>query len=120
MKYTIDDKQNMSSNKNDKYGGKSNDWFLHAAQIHDNKHHNKKCNEDKFVFVISYWQKTENGIAAGNQRNGNRQHIVYDQGTAWYYTGAATYSICWYNVSPTAIREIFNDARIGISNDKNS
>ena len=44
----------MSYYKNNKYRGEGYDRFLHAAQIHNNKHQNKKCNKDEFVFLISY------------------------------------------------------------------
>ena len=72
----------MGYNKNHKDGGQRYDRFLHAAQIHYYKHQNKKCNENEFIFLISYRQKAEYGIATGNNRNCNCQHIIDDQSAA--------------------------------------
>ena len=109
---TITDEENMGDNEDDKYRRESGNRFFDASQIENDKAHNQKNHKEQLVLLKCYGQKAEKGIAAGDERHGNGQHIIYEKRAAGNNTCVFIDRMSGNDITAAAMREVFYDAAI--------
>src|SRR5450759_1237154 len=108
----------MGDQKYDEYGREKSNGLLHTAELHQNEKDNQTHDKRHLVMQKGGGEETEDGIPAGGKRNSNGQDIVHQQGRPGNNACLAADGMGGNHVPATTMGKVFNDAGIGIGNNK--
>ncbi len=115
---SVDQHQNMAGDeghedrRHDRYG------FLDAADVEDDQDHRQGAGYRDLVMMETLGDVTEDGIAAGGDRDGDGHHVVHQQGASRNDPGLLPQHVGGHDVAPAAVGEMLDDARIGVRDDE--
>src|SRR6185369_11989944 len=114
----IDQHQNMTGYEghedrdHDRYG------LLDTADVEDDQDHRQETGHRHLVVVVPFGNVAEDRIAAGGDGDGDGHHVVHQQGAARDHAGLLPQHVGGHDVTAATMREVLDDARIGIGDDE--
>ena len=99
-------------------GGHHGDRFLYPPDVENYQHHGENAGHLHLVGVIRLWDIAEQGIDAGGDGYRDGQHVVDQQRAAGYHPRVFPKHVRRHDVPPAAVREVFDDAGVGIGDDE--
>src|SRR5271157_448862 len=109
----------MCHHKSNEDRGQERDRFFDTSQVDKHKEYDQADDERHFIGKKVQGQKTEKGVAARDKRDGDGQHIIDKQCTSGHNSGPFAYGMRSYNVAPTAVWKMFDDAGVCVCDDDN-
>src|SRR5208283_5525156 len=91
---------------------------LYAPGIQDHEKDDEKDDKAHLVMVKAHGKKTEEGIGAGDEGDGDGEHIVDEEGAARYDARLFAYGVGRHDVPASSVGEVLDDPGVSVGNDK--
>ena len=114
----VADHENVGHHEDDEDGGQEGHRLLDPAQVEHDQQQDQEEVEEDLVRLPGDGQEAEQGVSAGDDGDGDGQHVVDQQGVPGDDPDPRPERVGGDDVAAAAVGEALDDARIGVGNDE--
>ena len=114
----VADEQDVGYDEDDEDRRQHGHRFLDAAQVDDDEKDDGHDLERDLERLVGRREEAEDGVTAGDDGDGDRQHVVDEQGRSGDDAGLLAQGVGGDDVAAASGREILDDARVGVGDDE--